>query len=250
MIRLLTSNFKHYHKEGNQKIANAFDNTNGIVDQIKEYLKGKNTILFISSDSKNMEKVLLYSQLLFDGLRLSGIEFKNYLILSDVTKAHAKEYIEEADLIFLSGGDTFIQHQFFSEIKLKDLLINFNGLVIGQSAGALNMADSVFNSPEEMENSEPIYFNGLGLTKINIEPHFVFDTKEFDESKVYQKNKIIEESYKRKIYGQCDGSYILIDDNDNEIIYGETYLIENGNVIKICDNMENIIINKLSSIHK
>ena len=45
------------------------------------------------------------------------------------------------------------------------------------------------------------------------------DTKEFDESEVYQRNKIIEESYKRKIYGQCDGSHILIDDNDNEIIF-------------------------------
>ena len=117
MVRLLTSNFKNYHKEGNQKIANAFDNTNGIVNQINEYLKDKNTILFISSDSKNMEKVLEYSQLLFDGLRLSGIEFKNYLILSDVTKEHAKEYIDKADLIFLSGGDTFIQRQFFLKLN-------------------------------------------------------------------------------------------------------------------------------------
>ena len=41
MVRLLTSNFKNYHKEGNQKIANAFDNTNGIVNQINEYLKIK-----------------------------------------------------------------------------------------------------------------------------------------------------------------------------------------------------------------
>ena len=112
------------------------------------------------------------------------------------------------------------------------------------------MADSVFNSPEEKENSEPIYFNGLGLTNINIEPHFIFDTKGFNEFELYQRNKIIEESYKRKIYGQCDGSHILIDENGNEIIYGETYLIENGNVIKICDNLESTIISKLTSIHK
>ena len=243
MIRFLTSDFKHYHKVDGQKIANSFDNTNGIVDQIKEYLKEKNTILFISADSKDIEKVSLYSQLLFEGLRLSGIEFKNYLILSNKTKINAKEYVEKADLIFLSGGDTYIQHQFFTEIKLKYLLINFNGLIIGQSAGAINMANSVFNSPENQEQSEPIFFDGLGLTNINIEPHFQYDDTNFDDNGKYQRNAIIRESYNRQIYGQCNGSHIIIDENNVATIYGDTYLIENGNITKICDNKNNKIIN-------
>lgn len=243
MIRFLTSDFKHYHKVDGQKIANSFDNTNGIVDQIKEYLKEKNTILFISADSKDIEKVSLYSQLLFEGLRLSGIEFKNYLILSNKTKINAKEYVEKADLIFLSGGDTYIQHQFFTEIKLKYLLINFNGLIIGQSAGAINMANSVFNSPENQEQSEPIFFDGLGLTNINIAPHFQYDDTNFDDNGKYQRNAIIRESYNRQIYGQCNGSHIIIDENNVATIYGDTYLIENGNITKICDNKNNKIIN-------
>lgn len=243
MIRFLTSDFKHYHKVDGQKIANSFDNTNGIVDQIKEYLKEKNTILFISADSKDIEKVSLYSQLLFEGLRLSGIEFKNYLILSNKTKINAKEYVEKADLIFLSGGDTYIQHQFFTEIKLKDLLVNFNGLIIGQSAGAINMANSVFNSPENQEQSEPIFFDGLGLININIEPHFQYDDTNFDDNGKYQRNAIIRESYNRQIYGQCNGSHIIIDENNVATIYGDTYLIENGNITKICDNKNNKIIN-------
>ena len=243
MIRFLTSDFKHYHKVNGQKIANSFDNTNGIVNQIKEYLKEKNTILFISADSKDIEKVSLYSQLLFEGLRLSGIEFKDYLVLSDETKNNAKEYIEKADLIFLSGGDTYIQHQFFTEIKLKDLLVNFNGLIIGQSAGAINMANSVFNSPEDQEQSEPIFFDGLGLTNINIEPHFKYNDTNFDDNEKYQRNAIIKESYNRQIYGQCNGSHIIIDDNNVATVYGDTYLIENGNITKICNNKDNKIIN-------
>lgn len=243
MIRFLTSDFKHYHKVDGQKIANSFDNTNGIVDQIKEYLKEKNTILFISADSKDIEKVSLYSQLLFEGLRLSGIEFKNYLVLSNETKVNAKEYVEKADLIFLSGGDTYIQYQFFTEIKLKDLLVNFNGLIIGQSAGAINMSNNVFNSPENQEQSEPIFFDGLGLTNINIEPHFQYDDTNFDDNGKYQRNAIIRESYNRQIYGQCNGSHIIIDENNVATIYGDTYLIENGNITKICDNKNNKIIN-------
>lgn len=243
MIRFLTSDFKHYHKVDGQKIANSFDNTNGIVDQIKEYLKEKNTILFISADSKDIEKVSLYSQLLFEGLRLSGIEFKNYLVLSNETKINAKEYVEKADLIFLSGGDTYIQYQFFTEIKLKDLLVSFNGLIIGQSAGAINMSNNVFNSPENQEQSEPIFFDGLGLTNINIEPHFQYDDTNFDDNGKYQRNAIIRESYNRQIYGQCNGSHIIIDENNVATIYGDTYLIENGNITKICDNKNNKIIN-------
>ena len=242
MIRFLTSDFKHYHKVDGQKIANSFDNTNGIVDQIKEYLKEKNTILFISADSKDIEKVSLYSQLLFEGLRLSGIEFKNYLVLSNKTKINAKEYVEKADLIFLSGGNTYIQHQFFTEIKLKDLLVNFNSLIIGQSAGAINMANSVFNSPENQEQSEPTFFDGLGLTNINIEPHFQYDDTNFNDNGKYQRNVIIRESYNRQIYGQCNGSHIIINENNVATIYGETYLIENGNITKICDNKNNKII--------
>jgi len=247
MIKFLTSDFKHYHKENGKKIANKFDNSNGIVDHIKKYLNRNNTILFIASDSKNKEKIDLYSKLLFEGLKLSGINFDDYLVLADETKNNAREYIEQADLIFLSGGDTYVQSQFFNELKLRELLSDFNGIIIGQSAGALNMAYNVFNSPEEMEESEPIYFEGLGLTDINIEPHFTLDTSDFDETEIYQRNKILEESYNRKIYGQCNGSHILITDS-NTYICGRTYLIEDGKISLMCDDKQTLEIYQNSSL--
>jgi len=98
------------------------------------------------------------------------------------------------------------------------------------------MADDVFNSPEEMEKSEPVFFKGLGLTDINAEPHFMLDDTNFDESENYQRNAILSESNNRKIYGQCNGSHILIDNDGNATIYGETYLISNGQISLICEN--------------
>ena len=94
------------------------------------------------------------------------------------------------------------------------------------------MAKDVFNSPEQSENSDPIYFEGLGLTKMNIEPHWKTDTSAFNEDEKYQRNYILEESEKRAIYGLCDGSYILID-NDEVKIYGETYLIKDRKISRI-----------------
>lgn len=94
------------------------------------------------------------------------------------------------------------------------------------------MSKDVFNSPEQGEDSEPIYFEGLGLTEINIEPHWKTDTSEFDENEKYQRNYILNESQKRDIYALCDGSYVLIS-NEGEKIFGETYLIKDGKISRI-----------------
>ena len=237
------SDFKHYHKENGEKVANPIDNTNGIVDHMKEYLTDRNAILFIASSPDDKEKMELYSSLLFEGLKLSGISFDEYLLLDNSTANKAEEYIKKANIIFLSGGDTFVQNEFFNKINLKEKLANYNGLLIGLSAGAINMAEDAFNSPEEMKESEPIFFKGLGLTDINIEPHFVLDSSDFDESEKYQRDFILNESNNRKIYGQCNGSHILIDNEGQVLICGETYLISNAEIVSICGNGEKVILN-------
>ena len=243
MIKILMSDFKNYHKENGKKVANELDNSNGIVDQIKNSLNGNNTILFIASSPDDNEKIDLYTKLVFEGLKLSGISFNEYLVLCSSTEDNAQEYIDKANLIFLSGGDTYIQNEFFKRIHLRERLENFNGLIIGQSAGAINMADDAFNSPEEMEDSEPVFFRGLGLTDINIEPHFILDDSNFDEPEKYQRNSILLESNNRKIYGQCNGSHILIDNDGTATIYGETYLISNGKITLVCENGYNKKVN-------
>lgn len=236
MIKILMSDFKHYHKVNGEKVANELDNSNGIVDQIKNKLSGNNAILFVASSPEDKEKISLYTKLLFEGFKLSGVYFDEYLVLDDSTVDKTEEYIDKANMIFLSGGDTYIQNEFFKRINLRKKLEKFNGLIIGQSAGAINMADDVFNSPEEMEKSEPVFFQGLGLTNINIEPHFMLDDSNFDEFEKYQRNAILSESNNRKIYGQCNGSHILIDNDGNATIYGETYLISDGQISLICEN--------------
>lgn len=248
MIKILMSDFKHYHKLNGEKIANELDNSNGIVNQIKNSLNGNNAILFIASSPDDKEKIELYSKLLFEGLKLSGVSFKEYLVLDSSTVDKTKEYIDKANMIFLSGGDTYIQNEFFKRIHLREKLGNFNGLIIGQSAGAINMANDVFNSPEEMEKSEPVFFQGLGLTNINIEPHFVLDDSNFDESEKYQRNAVLSESNNRKIYGQCNGSHILIDNDGNVTIYGKTYLISNGQISLACENGYNKEINSCKKL--
>ncbi len=227
-----TSNTKHYHKVNGKKIPNKIDNTNGIVDQIKERINENNTILYMASNPENSKEIDSYASLFFEGLALSGINFSEYLILDNRTKDNAKEYIKKANVIFLSGGDTYIENEFFKQVHLKELLKNFDGIIIGQSAGSINMAKFVYNSPEEKEESEPIYFEGLGLSNINIEPHFILDTTEFNEMQLYQRKHLLEESKKRPIYALCDGSHIL-ETNKSITVYGKAFLIKDGSIIQI-----------------
>ena len=237
----LTSNLNHYHKIDNKKIANEIDNTNRLVDQLKENICNYNTIVYVASDSSDINKINEYSALLFEALKLSGLAFKNYYILDDRTKHNATNYIKQADLIFLSGGDTYIQNKFFNEINLKYLLKEYNGVIIGQSAGSINLADNVYNSPENGNNSEPIHFTGLGLTQINIEPHFNIETSDFDELENYQRDNILNESLSRTIYALCDGSHIFETDN-SIVVYGKSYIIRRGGISLLCEDKEKFII--------
>lgn len=232
MIKILTSQLDTYTTINGEKKVKEIDNTNEFLTQIKKYLKGNSSILFIASTKNGFEKVDIYSSLLFESLKLSGIVFDEYNVLDARTIDKAKEFVDKADFIFLSGGDTFLQNEFFKEIKLKDLLEDYNGIIVGQSAGSINMAKNVFNSPEQSEKSEPIYFEGLGLTEINIEPHWKTNTSSFDEDDKYQRKYILAESQKRDIYALCDGSYIVIIDNKINM-YGEIYMIKNGSINKI-----------------
>ncbi len=246
-----TSNTKHYHKVDDKKIANEIDNSNGFVDQINQLLGNNkdNTILYIAADPNDFAKVDNYSALLFEGFRLSGISFSNYLVLDNRTKDRASDFVRNADIIFLSGGDTFSEMTFFKEINLSELLNDYDGIIIGQSAGSINLAKSVYNSPENGDDSEPVYFDGLGLSDINIEPHFVLETEGFDEMQMYQRKHLIEESNNRDIYGLTDGAHILqIGDNIN--IYGNTFLIKDGHISQICDEKHEYQVNNDKNISK
>ena len=75
----------------------------------------------------------------------------------------------------------------------------------------------------------------------------MYDTSKFDENQIYQREVIIKESFNRPIYGQCNGSHVFIDEDNTATIYGETYLVTNGNIEKICDNnQKHVIIDSIS----
>ncbi|MBR6090366.1 MAG: hypothetical protein IKP86_10560 [Anaerolineaceae bacterium] len=118
---------------------------------------------------------------------------------------------------------------------------NFDGTVLGISAGSMNAASIVYAQPEEEgEAADPNYrrfLKGLGLTNVMLLPHYQ-DTKD----RILDGKKLFEEvtypdSFGRQFIAICDGSYLYAD-GIAERICGEAYLIQNGTIRKICDEGE------------
>ena len=231
MTLFLTSNIGGIKKENGITSATKFFEENQFLLNLKQSLKNNNKFVLITSNPEDIEKNDNYLKLEIEAFDLSGISFKEYLILDNRTKRNISQILKDSSLIFLSGGNTYTQNKFFKEINLKEHLKGLDCVVVGISAGSINSVKDVFNSPEEEEDLiNPMYLSGLELTNINIEPHF--DIKVENE---LQRKYIIEESFNRTLYGLSDGSYI----KDN-IIYGECYKIENGEIELICNDNQTL----------
>ncbi len=239
----LTSNLNHYEKIDRVKVAKEIDNTNGLVDQLKSKLEGTRGILYVPADASNKDKIDEYSKILFDALKLSGIIFDNYYVIDDKSSEdEVRNRVLKSDLVFLSGGDTYTQMQYFEKINLREILSEYEGVIVGQSAGSINLAEDVYNSPEcEEDLKKPSCYKGLGKTHINIEPHFILDTSNFNSDEILHRNAMLEESKKRDLYGLPDVSHIF-DDGVEQTIYGECYLLRDEIIKKICENREDINI--------
>ena len=234
----LTSDLKNYNKVDGKYLPKEIDNENGLLDDLKESLKGNKSIVFIASSKDNYEKTDSYAKVLFESLKLSGINFENYYIIDSRFNDNIENVINNANMIFLAGGDTLKQHKFFDEINLTELLKNYGGVLMGISAGAINLEYDVYNSPECHEDlKKESKWTGLKKSHINIEPHFVYSDKDFDEGKKLQRKEVLKESYNRVSYGLCNGSHIFIDD-ENAKVCGKCYKIENGEITLICDDKE------------
>ena len=157
----------------------------------------------------------------------------------EIRKQTSKEMIEKADFIFLCGGHLPTQNKFFNDIGLKELLKNTNALIVGGSAGSMNCADVVYCPPEleeeVLDDNFNRYLKGLGLTNINIMPHFEEYKKMVICGKRYIDDIVVPDSHKIDIIALNNGSYIVIKDNQTTI-YGESYLIRKGKITQINEN--------------
>lgn len=203
---------------------------NGFLDRLRAVLPPHPRCLFVCSDPGDRDNTSRWGADTAYAFAQAGMAFRGYAILDGFNADLAGVLIQNSDLIVLAGGHVPTQNRFFQEIGLRELLAGFDGVVLGISAGSMNMADSAYIQPEEPGESSPDFLRfspGLGLTDVNIVPHYqkvkdnILDGLRLYEDITYA------DSLGRTFFALPDGSYIC-EDPDSSLLCGRAWRIKNS----------------------
>ena len=220
---------------------------NGFLDRIREALPEYPRCLFIASSPDDRDATCEFGSHMFIAFAEAGIPFSAYRILDSYNAEEAAELIAESDFLILAGGHVPTQNDFFQEIGLDVLLEDYEGVIMGISAGSMNSAAEVYVQPEEEGESDPDFVRfrpGLGLTQAQVCPHYqkvknaILDGLRLFEDITYA------DSMGHTFFALRDGSYILCEDGE-ETLYGEAYRIRNGILELICVEDESVSLSNL-----
>lgn len=205
-------------------------NANGFVDRIREALPPFCRCLFVCSSPDRRDFNCRFGADVFSAFADAGICFSSFAILDAFSADNAEALVADSDFIVLAGGHVPTQNAFFREIGLRELLEGYPGVVMGISAGSMNSADVVYVQPEEEGESDPDFPRfapGLGLTGVNILPHYqkvrnnILDGQRLFEDITYA------DSFGHTFFAIPDGSYFYQDD-EQLLLFGESYCIHDG----------------------
>lgn len=244
-ILIMSSSFRGFTTdEYGNKIPCKIDNENGFLDTLKKYLTKRKCMVIISGNPKKIH-TKDPNDITKKYFAMSGIPFDEYIYVNDQNKDKIKEYIAKADCINLFGGHLPTGNAFINELNLRELVKDFDGVLIGGSGGAMDMADTVYCKPEEdgefTDKKFNRYLKGLGLTNINIIPHYyLIKDKMLDGARIIE-DIIAPDTYKTPLIVLPDGSYI-VQEGQRQFLYGEAFLFKNGKLVQICENNKNTIL--------
>lgn len=240
MITFLTSDPGTTYIEGKTGL----NDDNRFLENLYKYLPKKVSVLIMSSDPYSKEMNDGNVEFMREELPKSGFEVEKVDICDDKHR-ELVNHMNEYDLVLLAGGHVPTENKFFKEISLKDRIHEYKGVVMGISAGTMNQAELVYAMPElEGESLDPNYeryITGLGLTHINIIPHYQWLKTVILDGKNMIEEIAVGDSYGRKFYGIVDGAYVLVEDGVHTL-YGEGYLICDGEIKKICNKDKSIVL--------
>ena len=210
--------------------------TEELTRELRFRLDGGDFVLLISAapDDAGFSRYVLESTR--ECFANSGISDVHLEMLDRGNCRDVRPLVRKARMVMLCGGHVPTQNRFFQELGLKEILRDFDGLIVGCSAGAMNCADFVYSHPElEGESTDPGYtrhLRGLALTDINLVPHYEQTRNALLDGRRLYEDIIFPDSWNHPFYSFPDGAYI-ISDNGRTVLHGESYIIRNGGITQI-----------------
>ena len=104
------------------------------------------------------------------------------------------------------------QNKFFRDINLKEYIKQYDGIIVAQSAGAMNCANSAYICPgvvgEAMDAEFERFRLGLGITDLNIIAHYNKNKNYILDGMRFYEDIIHPDSFIVPLYVLTDGSFI------------------------------------------
>lgn len=196
-----------------------------LVKSLKNDIKAFESLVMISGQPSSFEEE--ETNLVKDSwLTPARITFKeNHLIDYRKSKEEAKKLLEKASVIFLCGGYPIEQNQFLKEYQLMDLIKESPAIVIGASAGSINLSKKWLASKTTgMDTPEPILYDGVGRDD------FFFCSKPqltIHDSEMLRELSPLSETL--DIYLAVNECGLRMEGNQRTV-FGEVYLLRKGEI--------------------
>ena len=222
------------------------DPQNGMIRRLKQDLPPYCRCLYICSSPDRRDLNCTFGADVFQIFAQEGMPFSHYAVLDGNNFYEAKKLVMESDLIVLAGGHVPTQNAFFHKIRLPEILRNYDGVVLGISAGSMNMAEIVYAQPEEAGESRPEYkrfIPGLGLTNIQVLPHYQKAKDYIVDGLHLYKEITYPDSMGKSFIALPDGSYIYQDET-RQLLCGEGYSLCNGIMTQLAKREEIVELNR------
>ena len=137
-------------------------------------LSSSGKILVIPWTSDSLEKESKYSMVFRDYFSHCGFEEVLFLAKTDPENEIQRKF-SEVDIIYLPGGDTEILYREMKQRVLQDRLFEFQGVIIGNSAGAIVLSKGGWGDGK--------FYTGFGLVNFYVSVHYKLNAGHAAETK-------------------------------------------------------------------
>lgn len=142
--------------------------TDAVAEVLKEELTVRDSLVFISTWPDNFVQNDEDSDGMHHMFAERNMAFKKHYVIDNRTEANdAVRLIREASCIFLMGGNATLQFNLMCRNGILDEIRQSNAVILGVSAGSMNMGKHVVDIYESFTPYE-----GLGFADLTIKAHY------------------------------------------------------------------------------
>jgi cyanophycinase-like exopeptidase len=196
-----------------------------LVNVLNEDIKDRKLLVMISADSPGFKDEHVNIDSVFERtwFNQANIFFDEYHLIDHRTHMEdAKRLIQNASVVFLCGGNTQHQKHLLTDYELSDLIKKSNAVVMGTSAGGMNMSKEYVD--------ECTVYEGMALNHFSFEAHFDHDNTAMVEERFPL-------SEKTDIYVAADKDGAVRVKGSKIDIIGNVYLISHSKIQKLVETL-------------